>query len=320
MRLLYGAIPLLSLLGCPGKTDDSVPSTDDSSSEDDTSETGDTNEDDTPVWEEARIEVSYTLTGVYPSGAGMYVVSQEGHSYVRSSGAWSAITIDTDGEDLNDLWGAGSDASLAMVAVGNAGNIATWVDGAWSVEDIGTANLEAVDGASVDNLLAVGWGGVFSNASGAWEYQDVVTDLQMNDVWFDGANAMVVGEDGGYAILSAGTWTQDALSSRVALYSVSGTSAADIWAVGENGTVLHWTGAAWEEVEGPTDLSLWAVEAVSATEVYVVGNNGGAWVWDGAAWTSLPTGVDNNLYRLAMGSNGVLWATGNRGMVIGYRK
>lgn len=320
MRLLTCGLPFLLLLGCTDKPADTSVGTDDSSEPEDDSGDGDSDVDDTPVWEEARIEVSYTLTGVYPSGAGLYVVAQEGHSYVRSSGAWTAVSIDTDGEDLNDLWGSGADATLEMVAVGNAGNIATWTEGAWVVQDIGTANLEAVDGPASTNLLAVGWGGVFSNATGAWEYQDVVADVRMNDVWFDGSTGMAVGEDGGFAYYTGGIWTEDALASRVNLYSVSGLGAADIWAVGEDGVVLHWTGTTWEEIEPPTNVSLWAVEAISATEVYVVGNNGTAYVYDGATWTSLPTGVDNNLYRMAMGSSGVLWASGNRGMVVGYRK
>lgn len=295
-------------------------------------ETGDTQPQDTdsgntdtdtgeapPVWTEVRIETSNTLTGLYatPTGA-VAVVSQGGKSWLRNSDSWASMSLDTDGEDLNDLWGSGADASLTLTAVGNIGIIASYSGGSWTTEDIGTPNLLAVDGASASDMVSVGWGGVYANKSGAWEYQDVATGRRFNDIYYDGTAGMAVGEDGDYAIFTGETWVDDALDSRRTLYAVAGTSATDIWAVGVEGTVLHWEGDQWTAVEPPAETSLWDVWVASSTEVYVVGSNGGAWVWNGEEWTTLPTGVDNNLYGIDSAGDGTVWAIGNRGMVLQY--
>lgn len=314
MRLLLSLLPLSALLACSDKsstTDDSG----DSTPVDSDSGADDTSVDVTPVWTDVRVETSSTITGAYASGAGFYVVSQGGHSWVRSEGSWTVIPVDTDDEDLNDVWGAGVDDSLEMVTVGDVGIIGTWVSSAWSLEDIGTANLEAIDGVSSSDLIAVGWGGIFRNVSGTWEFVNSATERRFNDVWYDGTVAMGVGEDGDWAFYDGAGWDSDAISSRVSLYGVSGTSASNVWAVGAEGLVIHWTGTAWEEVERPTTASLWGVLATESL-TYVVGSNGEAYSWDGTEWTSLPTGVDNILYRVTGAGNGVVWAVGNRGMVL----
>lgn len=281
-------------------------------------DTEDTDTGEAPaVWTEQRIETNLTLTGLYVTPTDdVIVVSQEGKAWYRSGDTWAAMTIDTDGEDLNDLWGSGTDASLALAAVGNAGMTGAYSGGTWTVADIGTASLLAVDGPSATDLIAVGWGGVFSNASGTFEYSDVATGRRLNDIWYDGSSAMAVGEDGDFAVLANDNWADDTLDSGRTLYGVHGLAADDIWTVGEEGSVYHWDGSQWHAVEAPADVSLWDVYEVSPTEVYVVGNNGGAWVYDGSAWTTLPTGVSNNLYGVNGADTGSIWAIGNRGMAI----
>ncbi len=319
MRSILLFLSLTALVACSEK-DTGGQETGDTQPQDTDSGTTDTDTGEAPpVWTEVRIETSNTLTGLYatPTG-GVAVVSQGGKAWLRSSDSWASMSLDTDGEDLNDLWGSGTDASLTLSAVGNVGLISSFTGGAWTTEDIGTANLLAVDGAASSSLLAVGWGGVYANASGAWTYTDVATGRRFNDVWFDGTNAMAIGEDGDYAFLANDTWIDDALDSRRTLYGVHGTSNTDLWAVGEEGTVLRWDGEAWAAVESPTDTSLWDVYVASSTEVYVVGNNGEAWLYDGAEWTALPTGVTNNLYGVDGAGDGNVWAIGNRGMVLQY--
>lgn len=323
MRPFFSLLAVLAVTACTDKT----PATDsgDTQPQDTDTDTQDTDTGEAPpVWEELRIETSNTLTGLYPTGSGLVVVSQGGKAWLRSSGAWSSMDLDTDGEDLNDLWGSGGESDLSMVAVGNAGVIATYTSGVWTTEDIGTANLLAVDGPSADNLLAVGWGGVFAytgpgdTGESGWQYQDVAVGRRFNDIWWDGSAAMAVGEDGDFVVYNGETWADDALSGRETLYAIHGTASNDLWAVGEDGASFHWDGSAWTANGPETENSLWGVWAASATEVYVVGNNGGAWVYNGTEWSELPTGVDNNLFGVDSTGNGNVWAIGNRGMVIQY--
>ena len=316
MRRFISLIPLLAFAACSdkGTTDDTAitPSGDDTSTDD----TGDVEAE--PVWEDIRVETSSTLTDLFVADNNIYVCAEGGNTWARLSGSWTVLTIDTDDEDLNGLWGTGTSDAIDLVTVGDAGNIGTWEGGEWVVEDIGTANLEAVDGGSASDLLAVGWGGVYSNVSGTWEYQDVSTSQRYNDVWWDGSTAVAVGEDGAYAINEGGGWLTDDLASRTTLNGVHGTGPTDVWAVGPEGTVIHWDGTEWTSIPIETRSSLWAVRAVSDQKVYVVGSNGAAYVYDGTEWTELPTGVDNNLYALYTTSGGDVYAVGNRGMVLRY--
>ena len=61
------------------------------------------------------------------------------------------------------------------------GLVGTFEENAWTLDDLGTANLLAVDGPVVANLYAVGWGGIYGNSTGTWEYQDVATGRRFND-------------------------------------------------------------------------------------------------------------------------------------------
>jgi hypothetical protein len=120
------------------------------------------------------------------------------------------------------------------------------------------------------------------------------------------------------------------------LYSVSGTSASNIWAVGtslstgntSNSTlVVHWNGTAWSIVTSPNPNSTYSafqgVEAISATKVLVIGaadDSAGFPVmlsetWNGSAWTQQPTplpgGYDSSAFDgLSAISPTNVWAYG----------
>ena len=317
-------LPLLFFVALAACTDKSTPGTDSGDTDTDTDTNTETGDSDTseqiPVWQQIRIESSNTLTGMYPTGDGLAVVAEGGKAWLRVSGAWSSIAADTDNEDFNDVWGTGNSTTLQLKAVGNVGLVGTFEENAWSLDDLGTANLLAVDGPAVANLYAVGWGGIYGNSTGTWEYQDVATGRRFNDVYWDGTTGMAVGEDGDYAIFNGETWVDDALDSRRTLYAVSGTSPTNIWAVGAEGALFKWDGSAWAAQDAPTDGSIWDVWVASETEIYIVGNNGSAFTFDGTTWTNLPTGVTNNLYGVAGAGDGTVWAIGNRGMVLQYTK
>ena len=315
---LAATTALALLLPTAGCTPKEQPTTDDTGgATDDTA--GDTAvEEVEPVWEDLRLETSDTLTGCYASGAGLYVVTQDGDSWVRQGGAWSALDIDTGGEALNGLWGSGSGGELVMQAVGDAGVVAAFADGAWTVDDIGTANLESVSGNAADDLVAVGWGGVYTLGADGWTFTALDGNPKFNHVWYSGNLAVAVGEDGAIGTMTDGAWTVTEEGDRRRLYGVDGTGPTDIWAVGERGTVLHFDGAAWTAQEVDVEVSLWAVEALSPTDVYVVGDNGTALHYDGSAWTELPTGVINNLYAVSGVVGGAVWAVGNRGITLRY--
>jgi hypothetical protein len=271
-------------------------------------------------WQDVRLETALTLTSAYASGSGLYVSTETGETWQRKEGAWTELPIDTDGADLNAIWGAGADDAVQLVTVGDGGTVGVWTAGAWVLSDVGTANLESVSGPAQADLMAVGWGGVYVNKNGPWEYQEIEGGPRFNRVWYNGTVAFAVGEEGVHAKKDAdGVWTVTQESARMKLYGVSGTKNADMWACGEKGTLLHFDGTTWTPVDLGTELSLWSVLSISETDVWVAGSGGFMAHYDGATWTRSNTGVENNLYHLAYApSNGSVWAVGNRGMALRF--
>ena len=58
------------------------------------------------------------------------------------------------------------------------------------------------------------------------------------------------------------------------LYSIDGTSEADMYAVGQSGTVFHHDGRGWVTLRLPTDQDFNWVRCVAKDQVYVCGNDG----------------------------------------------
>lgn len=311
MRLSILSSSLLLCLGCP-----TTPTVQDTSEPEDTQESNETGTPVTPVWENLSLETSTTLTAAYSSGAGLYAVTEGGECWLRQNNQWRNVPIEVDGEDLNGVWGAGQGTSMQMVTVGDAGYVAEWVEGAWESQDLGTPNFEAIGGVQIDDLIAVGWGGVYRSGPDGWNYESIDGNPRLNHVWYNGAMGVAVGEEGNIATYAQGNWNVTQDSSRKRLYGVTGLPTGEIIAVGEEGTVLHNIGGIWEQRDAGTDVSLWAISAFDANNVIAVGNNGTAIHYDGTEWSPLPTGIENNLYGVAISMTGTAWAVGNRGATI----
>lgn len=318
-------LPLVGTLACSdkdGDTDTSGSNTDGGGDDD----TGDTGVDDTPVWTEYSFASSSGVTGLYAANAEeVWISMTDGQAMLLQAGSWNSLNVPEEGstephgQDINGIWGTGAGTAASVVLVGDAGNISSWAGSGFNTEDIGTANLEAVDGQASNDLMAVGWGGLYRNQSGDWLYEDLQGDPRFNHVWYDGTNGAAVGEEGALARYVGGEWIIEEDEEARAFYGVSGTGAGNIYAVGEGGVILHWNGTEWEDLSGFTNQSLWAVWAATADDVFVVGNAGTAYVRKGGLFQKLPTGVNTNLYAVnGTGTNDV-WAVGGFGTVLRYQ-
>jgi hypothetical protein len=303
---------LLPLVACGDKGD---PVDGEDTAGDDTGDTDDPGSDDI-AWDDLHMETNKTLTACYASGAGLYVTTEDGDVFLRSAGEWTEIDIDTDGNGLNAMWGEGQGENTRLVVVGDGGTAALWESGAWSQTDVGTANIEAMSGPAVNDLMAVGWGSYFKWDGATWTATAIPTSPRFNGVWYGGAVAWAAGEDGTLARWRGTDWELWNLDSRSRMYDVSASGAGVVAAVGEAGTVATWDGSMWTEIESPTEVSLWAIDVDVTGAGILVGNNGEAWRLEAGTWTALPTGVDNNLYDVCVSPTGIAWAVGNRGAAI----
>ena len=69
------------------------------------------------------------------------------------------------------------------------------------------------------------------------------------------------------------------------LFSVSGSSASDVWAVGGAGAIVHWDGRSWAEVPSGSQDPLSSVWSASASDAWAVGYNAAVLHWDGSTWS-----------------------------------
>lgn len=309
---------ILSLFACSG--DDPKDSGGADSDTDTDAETGEPAPD--PVWGEHRIETASTLQGIYASGDGVYVAGTGALAWVGGADdAWVTMHPDIGENDLTDLWGAGAGETLSLYASGTSGYLAHYAAGAWTTEDLGTANHEGLGGSGPESLFAVSWGGVHRFDGTSWTFEPAPNDEKLNEVFAIGDEAFAVGQAGSIVHrTAAGEWVAMESGVTVDLHGVAGSTLTDVWAVGDDGVALHYTGGTWDVVDAGTTKPLWAVFAPGSSAVFAVGNNGTAVRWDGAAWSALPTGVDNNLYAIHGVSATNVWAVGNRGMTIQYKE
>ena len=104
------------------------------------------------------------------------------------------------------------------------------------------------------------------------------------------------------------------------LYSVSGSSAADVWAVGEAGAIVHWDGQSWRQVPSGVQDDLKGVWSAGASDAWAVGSKMTIRHWDGTSWSPAvgvpapPTGFNPNMgYWTAVWGSGLndVWIVGD---------
>jgi len=163
----------------------------------------------------------------------------------------SATSINDPTTRTNGLWRARIDADAGTLEVRDPlpSGACNTLYGCWS--------MQALHGATADDLWAVGGGGVALHITGAqsdaptFTAIDSLTRLSLNGVWATGSEMFAVGAGGTIRHYSG---TGDSLEvvtdvpAVEALRAVWGTSANDVWAVGDAACVLHWDGTHWSRI------------------------------------------------------------------------
>jgi len=202
------------------------------------------------------------LTGLWGSGASMFLIASDGSIFQRVGGDWSAMTTPAAASrTLNGIWGS---STSDVFVVGSRGLVWHWNGAAWSEMLLPTIT------ASPD-LRAV-WGPV-------------------------GGPVYAVGSAGAIVRFDGTDWIED---DRVAedLVGIWGTGPADIWAVGVRGLIAHYDGTAWDDshaLGGNLPSNVAGIWGSGPNQIFVVGGTT-VWRYDGAAWTAtaLPTAAAAN--------------------------
>ena len=292
-----------------------------------------------------------------PSGTPLYVRRTLIEHWNGKS--WSVVPSPNPGTDTYvELNGVATISANDIWAVGHGGDPASiplqtltehWNGSSWSIipsPNPGTYNgnvLNAVDGASANDVWAVGWyqsgstgqeGGaltmhwngtqwtVISNPSRATLYG--VTAVSSNDVWAVGEQVILHWNGTNWTVVSFSPPPGDSYQ---IFKGISATSASDIWAVGYSQwsyfsgyryapLSYHWDGTRWNWIPnaGNIDEYFFAVTAIASNDVWAVGDNGQTQHWNGAEWTRVAApypGLGSRFYGVAAAAAKDVWAVGS---------
>jgi hypothetical protein len=189
---------------------------------------------------------------------------------------WSDITP-IPSVALKGLW---SDATGKAVVVGPTGEIERYDGASWSESNVSPVGLNAVGGASSNDMFAVGNNGAVEHFTGTWAGEAAATIFKLQGVWTDGTTAFAVGvRNSGSTmptiLIRAPTWTTMTLTAPVVdLASVWGISSTDVYTVGRMGVIIHYDGATWTATSTSGSHDLASVHAHGNADVFAVGLGG----------------------------------------------
>jgi hypothetical protein len=173
-------------------------------------------------------------------------------------GQWCVETSPVAGILLRDVWAV---TTGDVFAVGDDGTILRRANNTWTAMESGTTeNLLGVWAASSNDVWAVGQGGTILRYDGAsWApVGDFTIDIRA--VWGAGPNDVFLVGPGTVIQWNGSTFVDRNLTGQP--FSISGTSATDVWVTGEDSRVSHYTGT-WETgIDPGAGNTYFAVEAI----------------------------------------------------------
>ncbi len=200
---------------------------------------------------------------------------------------WSALPVGFVNIALLGVWGAEPDHVFAVGGYVTAGGPMAFEGGVrgWLPLSFEPArsdgDLLAVHGLSVDDVMAVGTGGLAVRRRPGTRTLDVLdtgTTATLRDVWMASATEAFAVGDGGTILHWDGTaWASMTVPGApwegVALAGVWGSSATNVFAVGQGGVLLRYDGSAWSELALDAFGDLTGVWGSVPTNVYVTMND-----------------------------------------------
>ena len=134
----------------------------------------------------------------------------------------------------------------------------------------------------------------------------------------DESQLWLVGEGGGIARGTPGTWQSMPKITAKTLFDIWSIDAENAWAVGEAGTTLRWNGREWSVEPSGVSQALRGVWGSSPGNVWAVGENTVLY-WNGRVWTRMQAGLQH--YTDIHGDDGRhFWAVDAGGGVTSFTR
>jgi len=257
------------------------------------------------------------------------------------------------GRSANDIWAVGAHhngtdswlttamhwdgSSWKIVPTPNAGPISSLngvaiiaADDMWAVGEASTGSKGQGTRALLMHCDGKAWAITQSPANEPDSTLSAATATSSDDVWAAGYYADK--SDTVYRPLfmhwDGKAWSEVPASGNASIWSISASSASDIWATGNFGpqpVAMHWDGKQWTRVPTPNvgsgNNSLNGVTAISANDAWAVGSGyidmadvATAMHWDGKQWSITPAVTPGQysdiLWAVSAAPGGDIWAVG----------
>ena len=208
---------------------------------------------------------------------------------------WKIDTIGTSQTDIEDVWGSSDSDVYAVGTIYWPGrqtlvNIIHWDGDKWSLVDYSMGDLSSIFGLSNNDIWSVG-------------YWVVYPDFYALISHWDGA-----------------VWNTWKFQQYPDLYSVWGTSSANLYAVGSKGAILKFDGVQWQSLPSGVGENIKGIWGVSGNEIYAVGNyplndTGVVLKYDGNRWNKI---IENTFKTdIPSGEMAAVWGANHNGFLIG---
>jgi hypothetical protein len=246
-----------------------------------------------------------------PRGGQAFMITSFGRLEQWNSTAANVLSYQP---SLHDVW---VNSSTSAFVVGWNTFLGRWDGTKWNVDapPAGTPTIRVLQGVWSDgpnNAWAVGgvntifrWNGTswtrISDAFNAVTASDGFNSVwgSGTDVWIAGNATMVRCQSGGAGGVACGT---ENTGGSTPLYSVWGTSAANVWAVGANGRIVRRDAQGWTPVTSPTTRTLVRVHGSSANDVWALGDSV-LIHFDGTSWSQVPMTADPLMFMRSRAPN-----------------
>lgn len=173
------------------------------------------------------------------------------------------------------------------IAVGGAGTVMVWKDGAWVAEA-----APALTGQDLSGVAAFGDGSYAAISSQGTVFRRTTQ--------------------------SGGTWVPG-ISLGKPLRAIAATGSSTAWAVGANGTVVQRKGEDWQIGSLPGGQNANAIWADGPENAWIVGDNGSAWRREAGAWVSALTSTTVHLKAVWAAAPDDVFAAGLLSTIVRYQ-
>lgn len=238
-----------------------------------------------------------------------------------SAAAQSTWRVIADSRPFNAVWMASATDGWA---VQTGGGICRTDDGGETWEEVAsgvTATLRGVWGTAMNNVWAVGDGGVILRWNGTtWNTVASGVTANLQAIHGNGAgNMLAVGENATVIRWNGTVWAAESLPNGVNedFFGVWMAPAGVAVAVGQRGRAVRFNGTSWvsQNTGAGNNVTLNAVWGANINHIWAVGTGGVIRFWDGANWSAQTSGTGNEWLAVQGHEVNSVWAVGRSGVI-----